>query len=54
MKKRTSIRTLSDAFLRAKAKGAKPARISLITGGVKHKAGCPPVRVCLAPQLNRR
>ena len=34
MKKRTSMRTLSDAFLRAKpkAKGAKPARISLTTG----------------------
>ena len=53
MKKGPSRRALSNAFLRAKpkGKGAKPARISLITGGVKHKAGFPAVRVCPTPRL---
>ena len=45
-----STRTLSDAFLRAKpkGKGAKPARISLILGGMKYKPGQAPARVCPA------
>ena len=39
-------RSLADSLLRARAPGAKPARVSLIVDGVKRKAGCAPVRVC--------
>lgn len=39
---------MSDAFMRAKSKGAKPARVSLIMGGVKYKPGQAPARVCPA------
>jgi hypothetical protein len=43
--RRVKKRTLSDALLRARAKGAKPPRVSLIQNGIKYKSGQAPVRV---------
>ena len=48
MAKRPAARVLSDAVMRTRAKGAKPARVSLILNGVKYKAGQNPARVCPA------
>lgn len=46
MAKRIATRTLSDAYTKARSKGAKPARVSFIRNGVKYKSGQDPVRVC--------
>lgn len=54
MAKRTPTRNLSDAFMKSRAKGAKPARVSLIVGGVKYKPGQDPVRVCPAGRVTPR
>ena len=51
---RKSTRILSDSFQRARSKGAKPARVSLILGGIKHKPGQAPARVCPAPRFGRK
>jgi hypothetical protein len=48
MAKRPATRILSDAVMRARSKGAKPARVTLILNGVKYKSGQNPVRVCPA------
>ena len=53
MAKRSSIRTLSDAFQRSRPQGSKPARVSLIMGGVKYKPGQAPAQVC-PPKANAR
>lgn len=54
MAKRSSARTLSDAYLKSRMPGAKPARVSIIRNGVKYKAGQAPVRVCPAKAIARR
>ncbi len=48
MAMRRKTRTLMDSYKKAKAVGTKPPNVSLIIGGVKHKAGQDPVRVCPA------
>lgn len=53
MAKLTPTRNLSDAFQRARAKGAAPSRVSLIMGGVKYKHGQAPARVCPAGRVAR-
>jgi hypothetical protein len=45
---------MSDAYTKARAKGAKPARVSFIRGGIKYKSGCAPVRVSPAPLARPR
>ncbi len=55
MAMRRKTRTLMDSYKKAKAVGTKPPNVSLIIGGVKHKAGQDPVRVCpagMTPQRN--
>jgi hypothetical protein len=38
--------------MKTRSKAAKPARASLIRGGVKYKSGCAPAQVC--PPAGRR
>jgi hypothetical protein len=52
-KQRISPRTLSDAYTKARSKGAKPARVSFIVGGVKYKSGVAPAQVCPPPRVAR-
>lgn len=54
MAKRTVTRALSDAYTKARSKGAKPARVSFIRNGVKYKSGQAPVRVCPQGRVIRR
>jgi 20S proteasome alpha/beta subunit len=54
MARRTATRNLSDAFQKARSKGAKPARVSLILGGIKYKPGQAPARVCPAGRVASR
>ncbi len=48
MAMRRKTRTLMDSYKKTKPVGTKPPNVSLIIGGVKHKAGQDPVRVCPA------
>jgi hypothetical protein len=53
MSRKTVKRSMSDAYTKTRAKGAKPSKVSLIVDGVKYKAGQSPVRVCPAGSARR-
>lgn len=43
---RLSQRRMMDSYQKSIAKGAKPSSVSIISGGIKYKAGNLPARVC--------